>query len=116
MQWKVFLALSGVIVVGVTLGGVLRPNSPTPTRLTLADKIALDSPQSGSGVRSLLQLFRLTADGGNTTQVGGWTGYVPLAGMSPQERRMICRELRQSRGPGPRVPLPTFCAKRHRRG
>ena len=108
MHWKVFLALLGVVIVGATLGSVLGPNSPTPDRGTLAYRILLDSPQSWGGIERLLELFRLAAPRGNSTQVGGWTGYVPHP--TKAQRRRICRELRKE---APTLPLPGFCTTHH---
>jgi hypothetical protein len=44
LQWKVFLALLAVVLVGATLGSVLRPTSKPPT---LTATFAISAPPGG---------------------------------------------------------------------
>jgi hypothetical protein len=102
LEWKVFLALLGVVLVAAALGSVLRSTSQTPHRGTGLYVVHVgDSPQSGGGLGSLVERLLLSLGG---TQSGGWTGYQPLRGgsppiyspanMPPQMRREVCARLK----------------------
>jgi hypothetical protein len=112
LQWKVALALLGVVAVAVILGSALGPAAENRANVRVFYTAGLNSPQTSRGVRSLLKLmYASTPAGGNGTQVGGWTGYaVPP---TSKVRQVICRELRRSEGPV--RSLPSFCDK-HARG
>jgi hypothetical protein len=98
MQWKVFLALVGVVIVGATIGSVLRPTSkpqvalriyairpivaprsiPEPVLKSLLKSLPTNAPISGGFLPAHeTPLDRLRAWLDNHAWGGGWTGSSP---------------------------------------